>query len=116
MEVLRICKKMSVIIRWHRCPVGGTRDSRGFKYSSHALMPSLCGMLVSSEETLRVTRMLSGGSTGNLCILLMKSVVSRICEGSWVTLGCKKKSTKCEMFPVGSPLEDTRGLPGLPGL
>ena len=59
-----------------------------------------------SEETSRVTRRLSGGSTGNLRNLLMKSVVSRINEGNWIMMGCKKKSTKHEMFFVGASLEE----------
>ena len=37
-------------------------------------------------------------------------------DGSELAQGCKKQSTKREMFSVGAPFEDTIGLPGLPGL
>ena len=68
------------------------------------------------EETSNVTIKVPGGSDGNLLSLFKKSVVSRIYDGSEVASGCKKQSTKREIFSVGAPFEDTIGLPGLPGL
>ena len=94
-------------ISWKRSVVGGSCMSWWFKNSSQAAMPSSWGMFVYSEETLRATRRLPGGNLGNLCNLLIKSMVSRICDGNWVTLGRRKKSAKREMFSVGAPLEAT---------
>ena len=92
-------------IRSHRSDVGGSCLSRHFKNSSQAVIPSSCGILVYSEETSRVNRRQPGGSPGNLRNLLMKSVVSRIYDGSWETLGRRKKLAKREMFSAGAPFE-----------
>ena len=53
-------------IRWHRSAVEGTKCSRKFRNSSHALIPSLWGMLVYKEVTSSVTSKVPGGSDGNL--------------------------------------------------
>ena len=73
-------------------------------------------MLVYKEVTSSVTNRVPGGSGSNLLSLFKKSVVSRMNDGSEVAQGCRKQSTKREMFSVGAPFEDTIGLPGLPGL
>ena len=68
------------------------------------------------EETSNVIIKVPGGSGGSLLTLFKKSVFSRIYDESKVASGCKKQSTKREIFSVGAPFEDTIGLPGLPGL
>ena len=42
----------------------------------------------------------------------MKSVVSQICDGSWITLGSRKKLVKREMFFVGRHLKLQWFCPG----
>ena len=68
------------------------------------------------EETSNVIIKVPGGSGGNLLSLFKKSVVPRIYDGSEVANGCKKQSTKREIFSVRAPFEGTIGLPGLPDL
>ena len=85
--------------------MGGSYVFRQFWNSSQAVIPSSCRMFVYSEETSRVSKIQPDGSQGNLCNLLMKSVVSRIYDGSWITLGSRKKSAKGEIFSVGHRLK-----------
>ena len=62
------------------------------------------------ERASRVTIKAPGGSGGNLLSLFIKLVVSQMYDASEVMQGCKKQSTKCEMFSVRAPFEDTIGL------
>ena len=96
-----------------QCCVLGSCASRWSKNSSQAAMPSSWRMLVYSEETSRVTRRLPGGNlhVGNLLNLFIKFVVSWICDGSWVTLGRRKKnpqSVKCFLLGHDSNNRSTR--------
>ena len=68
------------------------------------------------EETSSVTIKVPGGSGSSLLSLFKKSGVSQIYDGNDVTSGCKKQSTKHEIFSIGAPFKNTVGLPGLPGL
>ena len=105
-------------MKWQRLAVGGTSESFELRASSHAAIPPSWGMFAYSEEMSRVTRRHPGGNVhvGNPCNLFLKSVVSRMWNGNCVTQGCRKKLTELEMFSVGTPFEDTMGLPGFPGL
>ena len=103
-------------IRWHKSAVEGTKWSLMFRNSSHAVIPSSCGMLVYNDDTSSVTSKVPGGSTSSLLSLLIKSEVSQMYDGSEDANGCKNQSTNREMFSVGALFEDTIGLPGLPGL
>ena len=85
-------------IRWHRSTVEGTLCSREFRNYLHVCIPSSWGILVYKEVTSSVTNRVSGGSGGNLLSLLKKTVVSWMNDGGEVAQGCKKQSTKCEMF------------------
>ena len=96
-------------IRWQRSAVEGTESSREFRNSPQVFIPSSWGMLVYKEEMSSVTIKVPGGSGSSLLGLFNKSVVSRIYDGSEIMSGCKKQSTKREIFSVGAPFEDTIG-------
>ena len=95
-------------IRSHRSDVKGSSFSWWLRNSSQVVIPSSCGMLVYSQETSKVNRRQPGGSWGNLRNLLMKSVLSWICNGIWITLGCRKKnwrSVRCSLSGHHSKLQ-----------
>ena len=62
------------LISWHRSALGSTIDSLELTASSYALTPSSCGILVCSEEMLRVTKKDPASNRGNLQSLLMKLI------------------------------------------
>ena len=95
--------------------MGGSCFSQRFKSSSQAVMPSSWGMFVYSEETLRVTKRLPEGNWGNLRNLFVKSVVSCICDGSWVMLGRRKNWQSVKCFPSGT-IGSNDGSPRVPRL
>ena len=70
-------------------------------------------MFVNRDFTSIVTRMVFFGKSVIVSILLMKSVVSLICDLFLLTIFSRCMSTKCEILAVGEPIELTIGLPGL---
>ena len=62
-------------------------------------------MLVYKEEASSITIKVSVGSGGNLLSLCRKLVVPRIYDGCEVVSGCRRQSTKCEIFSAGHHLK-----------
>ena len=67
--------------------VGMCLSVRVSRKRRQASIPSLCGMLVYSDETSRVTSKALFGRVARLASLLRKSVVSLMCESKEVTRG-----------------------------
>ena len=68
-------------------------------------------MFVNRAFTSIVTRMVFSGKSVIVSILLMKSVVSLICDLILLTIFSRCISTKCEILAVGKLIELTIGLP-----
>ena len=88
---------------------GGWRGSESAILLGAASLPSLCGILVYSDET-SIDASTHSLFIGVISIRLMKSVVSLIKDGNDFMIGCSQMSTNWEMFSVILLTLETIGL------